>query len=168
MELDRLQAALARLCLQPDVLAQVLADPETSAPLLGLTPAEARELAAAGAGIATYAATLHRKRSRAIRRLVERSATLLGPQYEVLFQEFAAHHAPADYRQEAIAFALWAGKELSREIRETLRLETTWISAARPYRFVRILRTKHTEPGVHFWCRLSSGGRLWYWRWPLR
>ncbi len=162
MELARRQAALARLAVDAELLEQFLSEPSAAAAGLGIAPHEAELLASRVGGLARFARSLVSKRLGEARRLLPRTALLLGERFDTVFRRYAAttpSRGPRRHERDALALADRLASELTGEARQALLYEKGWIQA----RLGRQLVVRRLGSGsVAVWLRL--GRQLRHWR----
>jgi len=184
MGLSETQRLLARLYLETPLRERFFADPQKVAAEFGLSPEDAAQWTSLSRRQTEFfARSLKFKRLAEVRRLLPRSAELLGSSFTELFLRYA--EAPlsgglAKHYEDALAFVRFAERvETPLEPRwalDLLRYEAAWLHARATLKvgcLVRMFRhnlgvilnpTHGAEPErrltVGVWCKLPWSGRL--------
>jgi hypothetical protein len=183
MALGEVQAALARLSIEPALRDRFFADPAAVASELGLSAADALRLARMPRQqVEQFADSLHRKRRDQTRRVVPIAARALGRQFATLFQRYIDESPPrgsqADLDDAAgfvAALRRW-GNEIEPEWAvDVARYELSWREAARAgwmasvqafrYRVARLATGQESEPvkrrlTIACWWRPTRRGKV--------
>jgi len=128
MSLAALQGALAELFVDPGARDRFARDPAAFAGARGLTRREREQLAAlSAASVASYAATLVRKRRSEVAHLLPRTRAALGEAFDDAFARWAPHvvlrEGAKRYAWDALAFSrsLLSDRSLPSGVRAAIR-----------------------------------------------
>ena len=160
MDLARLQAAVARLAVDEALRETFLNESARAADALGLSVAEAAELARRVEGLAPFADSLIRKRLGAVRRLLPETARRMGVRFDEEFRRFAAARAsqgPGRHERDAVELAAILKAEVAGGDLEVLLIEAGWIEAQAGRR----LLLRRLQRGYAVWFRLGRSVRFW-------
>ncbi|MEW6729842.1 MAG: hypothetical protein AB1489_00770 [Acidobacteriota bacterium] len=107
MGLAQLQKVLAQLYTDAALRKEFFTDPQTTAPMLGLSVAEAMQLVGLCLPITRFAHSLHHKRRDEAGQFLYFTQRALGAQFDTIFLEYANSYLPEGInkpREDAIAF----------------------------------------------------------------
>jgi len=175
VQLEKLQAALARLSVDADLRALARENPRQAAAALGLALEELQQIART-AGLPGFAASLVSKRLGQVRLLLPRTAAALGEEFDLRFRAYAASRPVAGvkkHQRDAIAFAAELGDaDEPAWLADLAAYEAAWVEAIMGRRLlVRRLgwRMSHEPPSKGLcwavWLRLPASG-LRHFAWP--
>ena len=184
MGVAEVQAALARLYVEPELCERLRKDPDDLCHEMGLDGSDAEQVRSLAVDqVEAFARSLRNKRLGEVRTLLPRTSRALGDRYRPLFQDFASGFVPAGihrHSQDAVTFADYMLHRLRSVppeppwIVDLIRFERAVAKMALPavgfeaviLRYdVSDLDQKSEPPRrtcIHGWLRLQRGGKMLY------